>query len=202
MIRRPSREIVLLQILAIFILPVFLLYYDLVAKEARFFFLGFSGLVIYNIIRRERWNYYDLGLRVDNIKSALPYYAGMTAISIGTLFLLKNVLGIHPANTPSIILQRLILFIPMSVFQEFAFSVFLLKRLQFLFGRRFLIVFINATVFTFIHIIYDLPPGAAVFLFVGSIVGSLIYLHKPNFLLVSVAHSLANITAVLLGFFV
>ncbi|MFM7088641.1 MAG: CPBP family intramembrane glutamic endopeptidase [Candidatus Paceibacterota bacterium] len=202
MIKRPSREIVLLQILVIFIVPIFLLYYNILDIDARFFLLAFSALVMYSIIRRERWNYRDLGLRVDNIKSALPYYLSATLLFIGILFVLDSVLNINPNNTPTVIAQRLLLFIPVSVFQEFAFSVFLLKRLQFLFGRSFLMVFINATIFTYIHIIYDLPPAAAIFLFVGSVIASIVYLRKPNFLLVSIAHSLANITAVLLGFFV
>ncbi len=202
MLRKVSRELILIQILIIFVAPIFALYYGFIDMHAKFFLLGFSALIIYSIINREKWNYYDLGLRTDNIKSSWPYYAIITLLSLITLFILESFLGINQVNTKEVILQRLVFFIPMSVLQEFAFSVFLLKRLQLLFGHRFLIVFINALVFTFIHIIYPLPPALVIFTFIGSVFASIVYLYRPNFLLVSIYHSIANITAVLLGFFV
>lgn len=202
MLRNASREVVLTQILIIFVAPIFALYYGFIDIHAKFFLLGFSALIIYSIINREKWDYHDLGLRVDNIRSAWPYYTIITLLLVLTLFILEYFLAINQLNTAEVILRRLIFFIPMSVLQEFAFSVFLLKRLQLLFGHRFLIIFINALVFTFIHIIYPMPPAVAVFLFISSVVSSVVYIYKPNFLLVSISHCVANITAVLLGFFV
>lgn len=202
MLRKASREVILLQILIIFVAPIFALYYGFIDSHAKFFLLGFSALIIYSIINREKWDYHDLGLRVDNIKSAWPYYTIITLLMIITLFILEHFLSVNHVNTTQMVLQRLIFFIPISVLQEFAFSVFLLKRLQLLFGRSSLIIFINALVFTFIHIIYPLMPVVAIFLFISSVVSSIVYLYKPNFLLVSISHCVANITAVLLGFFV
>jgi len=202
MLRHPGRLIVLVQIILIFILPIFLLYYGLISNEAKFFLLAASSLIIYSIIRVEKWDHADLGLRVDNIKSGWPYYAASALLLMVALFMFEYYFSINNVLTTRTIIQRLLFFIPMSVFQEFAFSVFLLKRLTILLNKKSLVILGGALVFSFMHVIYDVPPTVLVFSFFGAMLSSAVYLYKPNFLLVCIGHSAVNVTAVMLGFFV
>ncbi|HEY4478095.1 MAG TPA: CPBP family glutamic-type intramembrane protease [Candidatus Paceibacterota bacterium] len=202
MLSHPGRSIVLTQIVFIFILPILLLYFGVISQEAKFFLLAASSLIIYSIVRVEKWTHHDLGLRTDNIKSGWPYYAASSLLLIVALLMFDHYFVTSNTLTLRTIIQRLVFFIPMSVFQEFAFSVFLLQRLAILLNKKSLVILASALVFSFMHIIYDVPPLVIVFSFFGSMLSSMVYLYKPNFLLVCIAHSAVNITAVMLGFFI
>lgn len=116
--------------------------------------LAISALFIYGIITREKWNYEEMGLRHDNFKKAIPFYLFFTIIGIILLFLISHKLNIPSLKDKSYIIQTWIFFIPISVFQEFAFRSFLISRLKILYTNNLVIILINAILFTLIHIIY------------------------------------------------
>lgn len=200
--RPVSKRLMWVQIFLIFVIPVYLLYYEVVASNWRLFFLCLSALLIYGIVRHEKWSYRDLGLRSDNlIKSIIPYSI-FTALSLIILFTIAYIFDIKYEKTTEIIIKHLILFLPISFFQEFAFRSFLIPRLEMLLNKKYQIIFVNTVLFTLIHLIY---PDLAIMIpvsFIGGIAFAWIYMKYPNILLISIAHGIINLTAVLLGFFV
>ena len=68
----PSKRLIIIQILVIFVIPVLLLYFKIFPANWRIVLLAVSSLFIYGIIRHERWAYEDMGIRHDNFKKVLP----------------------------------------------------------------------------------------------------------------------------------
>jgi membrane protease YdiL (CAAX protease family) len=172
-----------------------------VPYNLRFFLLCLSALFIYGIIRRENWTHEEMGIRHDNIRKSLPYYVFFTALSIAVLFLINRRINLPDIDTRIFFIKTLTLFLPISFFQEFAFRSFLVPRLKKIFTNNYWIIFVNAVLFTLIHIIYPNMGINLPITFVAGIFFTWIYLKYPNLLLVSLTHAAVNITAVLLGFF-
>jgi len=199
----PSKRLMLTQIFVIFILPVVLLYFKIVPSNWRIILLVISSLFIYGIIRHEKWTHEEMGIRHDNFKKALPFYFFFTIGSLITLFLIsQKVVMPKDIFTKIFYLKTFIFFLPSSFFQEFAFRSFLIPRLKHIFNSNFTIIFVNAVLFTLMHIIYSSWGLILPILFVSGIFFAWLYLKYPNLILISVAHSFLNVTAVLLGFFV
>ena len=199
----PSKRLIMTQIFVIFILPVLLIYFKILPANWRMVLLAISSLFIYGIIRHEKWAYEDMGVRHDNFKKALPFYIIFTIVGLMAIFIIY-----HKANLPKEIysnmfyIKTFIFFLPSSFFQEFAFRSFLIPRLKLLFNNEFIVVFINAILFAFMHIIY-LGLGIVMpLVFIAGIFFAWLYIKYPNLILVSLAHSALNVTTVLLGFFV
>jgi membrane protease YdiL (CAAX protease family) len=201
MINIPSKRLVILQIFLIFILPVFLLYFNIVSPSWRFFFLSLGALAIYGIITKEEWTHKEMGIRHDNFWQSLPYYFAFTVLGVVLLFLLDNRINIGGEITQRYFFQTLILFLPISFFQEFAFRSFLIPRLKLIFSHNFTIILVNTLLFTMIHIIYPSLIVGLPLAFVGGIFFTWLYLKYPNLLLISLAHAVTNVVAVMLGFF-
>ena len=71
----PSKRLILVQIFLIFVLPVFLIYFDILPISWRMVLLAICSLMIYGIISREHWSLEDMGLHHHNYRKALPFYA-------------------------------------------------------------------------------------------------------------------------------
>ena len=199
----PSRRLMLTQILVIFVLPVFLLYFNIVPTSWRIILLAISSLFIYGIIRHEKWTHEEMGVRHDNFKKAIPFYLLFTVLSLGALFIISQKVSM-PMNvfTKIFYWKTFIFFLPSSFFQEFAFRSFLMPRLKRIFSNNFTIILVNAVLFTWMHVIYSSWGLLMPILFVSGIFFAWLYLKYPNLILVSISHALLNVTAVLLGFFV
>ncbi len=198
----PSKRLILTQIFIIFVLPVFLLYFNIVSISWRMIFLAISSLIIYGIIRREEWSYEEMGLRYDNFKKAMPFYLVFVIIGALALFFIDNKLNLPDVDTTSRIIRTWIFFIPISVFQEFAFRSFLIPMLKKLYDNNYIVILINAILFTLIHVIFPNLGIGLPLAFVSGILFAWLYIKYPNLVLISLAHSVLNIIAVLLGFFV
>ncbi len=197
----PSKRLIIAQVLLIFVLPIALLYSKIVSYDWRFFLLCLSALFIYGIIRRENWSYEEMGIRHDNIKKSLPYYVFFTVLGIAVLFLINHKVNLPDIDTRMFFIKTFTLFLPISFFQEFAFRSFLIPRLKKIFADNYLVILVNAFLFTLIHIIY---PNLGINLpitFSAGIFFAWLYIKYPNLLLISLTHAAINITAVLLGFF-
>jgi membrane protease YdiL (CAAX protease family) len=197
----PSKRLIILQIFLIFILPVFLLYFNIVPPSWRFFFLSLGALAIYGIIIKEQWTHEEMGIRHDNFWKSLPYYVLFTLISVLFLFLLDRKVNVGGLITQRYFFQTLILFLPISFFQEFAFRSFLIPRLKLIFSHNFTIILVNTILFTIIHVIYPSLIVSLPLSFLGGLFFTWLYLKHPNLLLISLAHAVTNVVAVLLGFF-
>lgn len=142
-----------------------------------------------------------MGLRLDNFRKATVPYLFFTLAGLGALFLLDKIFFIPNIETGKYILHAWLFFIPISVFQEFAFRSFLIERLKEIYSNKFLIIFLNATLFTLIHVIYPNLGIGLPLAFISGVFFAWLYFKYPNFLLISISHSALNIAAVLLGFF-
>jgi len=201
MYNKPSKRLILTQIFLIFILPVFVLYFNILSHDWRIVLLAVSALFIYGIIHHEHWTHEDMGVRHDNFKKAFPFYFYFTILGIGALFLLEHKVSMPDIDTKIFFVKTFIFFLPISFFQEFAFRSFLIPRLKEIFQSNYTIVFVNALLFTMIHIIYPNLGIGLPLAFVSGVFFSLLYLKYPNLLLISLSHAALNVTAVLLGFF-
>lgn len=196
-----SKRLILTQIFIIFILPVFLLYYNVFTHNWRFILLAVSSLAIYGIIRHEKWTYEDMGIRHDNLKKEILIYSIFTILGLMALYILGNKLNLPDKDTPSFLIKTWVFFLPICFFQEFAFRSFLMPRLQRVFSSSFTVIFINTLLFTLMHIIYPNMFINIPLVFVSGILFAWLYYKYPNFLLISISHSILNVTALLLGFF-
>ena len=201
MYNKPSKRLIFTQIFIIFVLPVLVLYFNILSTNWRIVLLAVSSLFIYGIIRHEHWTHEDMGLRHDNFKKAFPFYFYFTILSIGVLFLIEHKISMSGIDTKIFFIKTFVLFLPISFFQEFAFRSFLIPRLKEIFQSNYTIVFVNAVLFTMIHIIYPNLGIGLPLAFVSGIFFAWLYLKYPNLILISLAHSALNVTAVLLGFF-
>ena len=199
---KPSRKIIVAQIFVIFVLPVLLLYFHILSTNWRMILLAVSALLIYGVIRKENWTHSQMGLRHDNLRKSLPYYLLFTAVGIGALFFLEYLCNIPDVESKNYIIKTWLFFIPVSFFQEFAFRSFLIPRLKELYDNNFVIILVNAVLFTLMHIIYPNLGIGLPLAFVSGIFFAWLYIKYPNLVLITLAHSALNITAVLLGFFV
>lgn len=197
----PSKRLILVQIFIIFVLPVFLLYFRILPISWRFILLAISSLVIYGIIRREEWSFEEMGIRHDNFKKAIPFYLSFIVLGIVVLFLIEHKFNMPDIDTKIFFIKTWVFFIPVSLFQEFAFRSFLIPRLKKLYDNNYVVILFNAVLFTLLHIIFpNLGIGLPI-AFVSGIFFAWIYIKYPNLVLISLAHSVLNIVAVLLGFF-
>ncbi|MFA6324849.1 MAG: type II CAAX endopeptidase family protein [Candidatus Paceibacterota bacterium] len=198
----PSKKIIWAQILLIFVLPIFLLYFKIVPSNWRIILLVLSSLFIYGIIRHEHWSYEEMGIRHDNIKRALPFYLLLIVIGLLSLFIIDSKINLPDIDTKIFFIKTFIFFLPISFFQEFIFRSFLIPRLRKLFNNNYSIIFLNTILFVFMHIIYSNWIIILPLLFVSGILFAWIYLKHPNLILISITHSVLNLTAMLLGFFI
>jgi len=198
----PSKRLIIIQILVIFIIPVLLLYFKIFSTNWRVVLLAVSSLFIYGIIRHEHWTYDDMGVKYDNFKKALPFYLFFTVLGVLVLLLIDHKVNLPEIGSRAFYIKTLAFFIPSSFFQEFAFRSFLIPRLKMIFNNNYYIIFFNTILFVFMHIIYSNWGVILPLLSISGILFAWLYIKYPNLILVSVAHSILNITAVLLGFFV
>jgi len=197
----PSKRLILVQIFLIFILPVFLIYFNILPVSWRMILLLVCSLVLYGIIRKEDWSFEDLGLHHHNYKKAIPFYAGFTVLGVLLLFFIHHEINPPDIATRLFFIKTFAFFIPISFFQEFAFRAFLVPRLKTLYKNELFIIFFNAILFTLIHIIYPNWGIGLPLAFFSGIFFAWLYIKYPNLVLVSISHAILNITAVLLGFF-
>lgn len=201
---RHEKELVLAQILYLFVLPTLLLYYGIIPGQLRIILLFVVALFLYGIIKRAQWTYDDLALRTDYMKDIVPY----VLFTIGGIGLLLWVWKINPYTTvrPNYEwwedARFLLLFIPISVLQEVIFRGILMKLLRHAFKSPLFIILINASLFTLIHIIYAHSVVVLPLTFIGGIGFAWIYYTYPNLILISISHTILNFIAMILGFFI
>ncbi len=201
---RNEKELVFAQILYLYIIPTLLLYYGVIPGQFRILMLFAVALLLYGIIKRANWTYDDLEIHKNFLKDVIPYLI-FTILEILLLVFLYRA-------TPGISLKQdykwwedmrfLLLFIPISVLQEVVFRGVLMHMLKRAFTSPMFIIILNASLFALIHIIYVHAKIILPLTFFGGICFAWIYYRYPNLILISIAHTILNFTAMILGFFV
>lgn len=199
-----EKELVLAQILYIYIIPILLLYYRIIPGYFRTALLFGVALLLYGIIKHAHWTYKDLEIKKNFTKDFLPYL-------IFTVLGVVIILGLSKFVPPPHVLAHyewwedarfLLLFIPISVLQEIIFRGVLMHMLRRAFSSAPFIIILNASLFALIHIIYLNTSIIMPLTFVGGIGFAWIYYKYPNLILISISHTILNFTAMTLGFFV
>lgn len=186
--------------------PVVLLTIGVIPKQFRFLvIIAISCIVsfaIYLRMKNKKWGWRDIGIRVDNIVEAYPLYTLFTVIGAMTICLVSNYLGLeHRAVTIEAMAKLAGLSIFVSVLQEFLYRGYLLKLAQDIWQSRYTVILTNIVFFTLLHIFYRNLAFILPLAFVGGIIFTLIYIQKPNLILVSCMHIVLNFTALHTGFF-
>lgn len=201
---RQEKELVLAQILYLYIIPTLLLYYGIIPPHFRIVLLFVVSLLMYGIIKRAKWTYNDLAIKKDFMKDVVPY-AIFTVVGVCVLLWLSSVVPFLEGNYKHgwwKDIRFLLLFIPISVLQEIIFRGILMRLLRRAFSDRFFIFTLNASLFALIHIIYDNSLFILPLTFFGGLGFAWIYYRYPNLILVSISHTILNFIAMILGFFV
>jgi membrane protease YdiL (CAAX protease family) len=198
---KKEREVVWVQILYLYIIPVLLLYFNIIPDNFRVIMLLAIVLLLFGIVRHSNWTYADLGIKKDFMKDIIPY----SIFTIGSVFFvlwLGKVVPHEPFVEWWESARFLLLFVPISVLQEILFRGILMNFLERAFKSPIFIILLNASVFAFLHVIYLNSIFVLPMTFIAGIGFAWMYYQYKNLILISVSHTVLNFIAVAMGFFV
>ncbi|MEK6825410.1 MAG: CPBP family glutamic-type intramembrane protease [Nanoarchaeota archaeon] len=192
---------VLFEISLLFIFPIILLRYHLISSKFRFATFLTIPFIIFCIILFKQWSFADVGLRTDNIFSALFAYGIFTLLGIVVIIGYAHLLRRPYRRQWWRYWHFQIGFLILAFLQQFVFQGFLVRQLQLLGLSSFLIVIIPAFFYILIHLIYeDFLEGLPLLILAG--VGfSFLFLLYQNLFVATLSHAILNFIAVLYGFF-
>jgi membrane protease YdiL (CAAX protease family) len=196
-----KEELVLIQVFYLFIVPVLLLYFNIIPDNFRLLFLFTVATLLLGVIYKAKWTYGDIGLK-RNWKKEWSQYAIFTFCGILFLYWLATIVPHEPFLDWWENKRFLLLFIPISVMQEVLFRGILMKMLLEAVRRVEVAIFINAAVFCILHIIYVHAVFVLPLTFIGGIAFAWMYTKYKNLVLISISHTIFNFVAMILGFFV
>jgi membrane protease YdiL (CAAX protease family) len=196
-----EKELVLVQILYLYIIPVLLLYFNIIPDNFRVIMLLVVVLLLFGIVKHTNWTYADLGISKDFMKDIVPY----SLFTIGSVFFvlwLGRVVPHEPFVEWWESARFLLLFIPISVLQEILFRGILMNFLERAFKSPIFIILLNAGVFAFMHVIYLNSIFVLPMTFIAGLGFAWMYYQYKNLILISVSHTILNFIAVAMGFFI
>lgn len=194
---------ILIQVFLVFILPVLLINLKIVDVKYRLYILFLMPFLVIIFIIYDKMSFYDLGFRLDNLFVGVMPYLFLTLLGVFGIYLFAKI--IDRKIDKSLIKKDphffLLLFIPISIIQQFMFEAFLLNKLLVVFDPFFAIIF-TALIFAYMHTIY---PGVYInfpLAFIGGFLFTQTYYFFPNIILASIMHMCLNPVAVLYDFFI
>ncbi len=189
------------QIILIYIAPIVLLYYRILPADFRMIVLGVMCLLIYGIMQREHLDLSHIGLTVPLKKYFKPYFLWTL---LGALFIIGYSVMFN--FSPQALWWRnphfWYLFALVSFFQEFAYRGFLPILLKRVTKSPIVEIFLNALLFTLLHVLFPHLFIALPLAFLGGLFFSMLYHFYPDLILVSISHAILNFLTVMFGFFV
>jgi len=198
---KKQKELVWVQILYLFIIPILLLYFKVIPGSFRILVLVIVCAMLYGIVRKARWTHQDLGVHGDFMKDWIPYLL-FTIASVGFLFWLFKISNYIPMTGWWHDAKFLLLFIPISILQELALRGILMNMLCRAFKNPVFIIGLNACIFALIHIIYINATFVLPFTFIAGVGFAWMYYKYPNLIMISISHTILNFVGMILGFFV
>lgn len=196
-----SKDVIWAQILYLYIIPVLLLYYKVLPENFRFGMLLVISILLLGIVRHSKWTHKDMGIDKDFMRDIVPYSIFTLG---GVLFLiwLAKIVPHDPFLNWWQNFRFLILFIPISVLQEVVFRGILMNMLGKVFSNPFFIIFVNALIFSMMHVIYLNSIFVLPMTFIAGIGFAWMYYKYKNLPLISISHTILNFVAMVLGFFI
>ncbi len=196
-----EKELVWVQILYLFVIPTLLLYFKVIPGDFRIVMLFGVAVLMYGIVKKNKWTYSDLGIFKKFMKDFYPY-ALFTLAGVGFLFWLSEIVPHNPFLNWWKNAKFLLLFIPISIIQEVVFRGVLMKLLRKAFLSQTFVIGLNAAVFALIHVIYDNSTFVLPMTLIAGIGFAWMYYKYPNLILISISHTILNFVAMAFGFFV
>ena len=192
-----------LEIVYLFVVPVVLIYTNIIPHSWRLLVLLCVVLLISAIIKYQHWTKAQLGIYVPFSKKAVLAWGMFAVVGVASIVFFADKFGFTALDLSDWqqSWQLLLFFIPISVLQEVAYRGFLTERLRefsFSVPHR---VLLNAVLFTFLHIIYPYAALTLPIAFIGGLIFSWLYERHKDLVLACIVHSIVNFTAVLFGIF-
>lgn len=191
-----SKRKTLFEIFFLFILPVLLIYFNIIPKSVRLGVLVIVFFILIGVVVKEKWSLKSLGIRIDNLRSGVLPYTIFTILSVGVVFLIARLLHSGTVENWSRDVHFQFLFLPISVIQEFAYRSFLIPRLKGITNSPWLVVLIDAIIFASLHIFYPNPAVNLTLTFFAGIGFATLYYRYPNLFLASISHCVLNFVTV------
>lgn len=198
---KKERELVWVQILYLYLVPILLLYFKVVPSSFRIILLVLVAFLISGIARYEKWSLADFGISKEWKKHFWPYFI-FTVAGVGLLFIVEQLEIAKPMLNWWKNARFLLLFIPLSVLQELIFRGVLMNMLERVFTNMWFIIILNAAVFSLMHIIYLKAWFTLPLTFVAGIGFAWMYYKYKNLVLISISHTILNFVGMVLGFFI
>jgi membrane protease YdiL (CAAX protease family) len=202
-IKTSNREI-FFQILLVFIVPVGLIAAGVLPIEHRvsILSLAFIGLAAV-LFFFDGWTLRMFGLHLKETKRYARAYFAFTIIMILIVVLFsEQVLHLEEIQRWWTHRHFIYLFFIVSLVQEVAYRGYLMPALGKLSKNIPMVLFANALIFTFLHIIFPNPMIGLPLAFTGGMGFAIMYLYYPSLPLVVLSHAALNFCVVLYGFFV
>jgi len=190
----------LLEVFLISILPISLIKLKIIPSRFRLALLLGIFILLAGFIYLQGISLIQLGIKTNNLFSAITPYLSSVIISVLVLIVLSKVMRKKSAEKWYEDPHFLFLFIPISFAQQFLFQGFILFKLTSVFSSTIAII-ITALIFGYMHTIYPEPFFSMILGTLAGLLFATLYAIYPNLLLVSITHSILNFTAVYLGFF-
>jgi membrane protease YdiL (CAAX protease family) len=198
---RLGRLLSLPVLVVLFLGPVALLYFGIVPLHLRFWLGGAGCLLAFSIVAYDRWPPRKLGIRLDNLRSALLPYALFTAAGVLAIVLVAHLTGRtarpHWWQDPFVRSHL----VPICLLQEAVFRGFLMPALREVCRSAIAVIVWNALLFAGMHLIYPDLTVSLPLIFAGGLGFAAIYYVYPNLILVSASHVVLNFAALLYCFF-
>jgi membrane protease YdiL (CAAX protease family) len=198
---KTTRWELFLQIILVFILPIFFIQSGYVLPTDRVYVLVALVTILTIILFIEKWRLPLLGVHPITKKHLLAY-------TIFTLIGVLVIIGFGDQIGQVRLVQWwhyphfIYLFFVVSFFQEVAYRGYLIPALGKLSSTPAWIILANTVLFTLLHTIFPNQLVGLPLAFVGGIGFSVMYLKYPNLVLIILSHAILNFFAVLYGFFV
>lgn len=189
------------QIVLIYVLPIVLFYYRILPQDLRMIVLGVMCLLIYGIMQKEHLDLSHIGLTVPIKKYFKPYFL-WTFLAVLFIVGYSVVFDFSPQASWWINPHFWFIFALVSFFQEFAYRGFLPILLKRITKSPLIEIFLNALLFTLLHVLFPHLFIALPLAFLGGLFFSMLYHFYPDLILVSISHAVLNFLAVMFGFFV
>jgi membrane protease YdiL (CAAX protease family) len=188
-------------LVALFLVPIALLYCGIIPLRLRFWLGGVGCLIAFSIVAYERWPLRKLGLRFDNLRSGFLPYAVFTVAGGLSIAFVAHLAGRTPRpgwwEDPFFRYQV----VPICVLQEAVFRGFLMPVLQGLCRSATAVIVWNALLFAGVHLIYPDLGVSLPLIFAGGLGFATLYHFYPNLILVSASHLVLNVVALIYCFF-
>lgn len=198
---RTGKKELFLQILLVFIIPIFLIKGGIIPLQLRSLILISVVFVLLLVLLKEKWTLPMLGIQKAPIKKYFVHYAVFTAIGVVIISQLGEKIGYEELAQWWQHKHFLYLFFIVSLFQEIAYRGYLIPALIKLSRSPLSVIVCNTLLFTLLHTIF---PNLLVNLplaLLGGFGFAILYMKYPNLPLIIVSHSVLNFVAVLYGFF-